>query len=189
MSDAISPARGRVFAGPAAAIRDAGPVGMISIRGDFADPGFRAAIEGVAGCPTPDVRRFNETATGGLGWMSPDELLLLTGYAAAQQEAERLRAALAGLHHLVAVVSDARAVFRIEGPGARELIASGAPVDLSPEAFGPGDFRRTRLGQVAAAFWAGGDGAFTLVVFRSLGEHVFEWLKTGARSGARPGLF
>ncbi|MFV0473474.1 MAG: sarcosine oxidase subunit gamma [Pikeienuella sp.] len=189
MSEAISPARGARFAGPAAAIGDLGPLGMLTIRGDLSDPGFRAAVESVAGFAVPGVRRFVEGPGGGLGWMSPDELLLVTSYDAASGLAARLRAALDGRHHLVADVSDARAAFRIEGEGARELIATGAPVDLSPAVFGPGDLRRSRLGQVAAAFWLGADGAFTLVVFRSLGEYVFEWLKTGARSGARPALF
>ncbi|MEX2518913.1 MAG: sarcosine oxidase subunit gamma family protein [Paracoccaceae bacterium] len=121
--------------------------------------------------------------------MSPDELLFVTGYELAPQAALALGEALAGRRHLAANVSDARAVFRINGPGARELIAKGAPVDLSPTAFGPGDLRRTRLGQVAAAFWIGDDDAFTLVCFRSVGVYVFDWLKASAASGARPGLF
>lgn len=189
MSEPVTPMAGASFTGPAAVIRDMGPVGMVTIRGDFADPDFAASVTGVAGCTPPDTRRFSEVGAGGLGWMAPDELLLVTGYAAAPGAVEALKSALAGRHHLVADVSDARAVFRIEGKGARELIAAGAPVDLSPEAFGPGDFRRTRLGQVAAAFWMGADDAFTLICFRSLGIHVFEWLKASARSGARPGLF
>lgn len=189
MSEPVTSTPGARHAGPVATISDIGAVGMVTIRGDFADKEFRAAVESVAGCALPDVRRFQETAEGGLGWMAPDELLFVTGYAAATGAVQAMNVALAGRHHLVADVSDARAVFRIEGPGARELIAAGAPVDLSPEAFRPGALRRTRLGQVAAAFWAGSDGAFTLICFRSLGAYVFDWLKTSARSGARPDLF
>ncbi|QIE55135.1 sarcosine oxidase subunit gamma [Pikeienuella piscinae] len=189
MSEPVTSTRDAVFAGPAATIRDMGAIGMVTIRGDLADREFGAAVESVAGCALPGVRRFQETAEGGLGWMAPDELLLVTGYAAAPGAVGALKSVLAGRHHLVADVSDARAVLRVEGLGARELIASGAPVDLSPDAFGPGDLRRTRLGQVAAAFWAGSDGAFTLICFRSLGAYVFEWLANAARSGARPGVF
>ena len=76
----------------------------------------------------------------------------------------------------------------VAGQGARELIAKGAPVDMSPQAFGTGDLRRTRIGQVAAAFWLGDDG-FTLVCFRSVGAYVFDWLKASAAEGARPGLY
>jgi hypothetical protein len=64
-----------------------------------------------------------------------------------------LLAALAGKHHLVADVSDARAVFTITGDGAREVLAKCCPVDVAPGVFGPGEVRRTRAAQVAAAVW------------------------------------
>lgn len=189
MSEPVSAVAGAAFEGPEASIRDLGPVGMVTIRGDFDAPEFAAAVRDVTGCALPQIRRFNETGDGGLGWMAPDELLLVTDYAAAPQKTFALGATLAGRHHLAVNVSDARAAFRITGPGARELIARGAPVDLTPETFTSGDFRRTRLGQVAAAFWLGADDAFTLICARSLGAYVFDWLKTSARSGLRPHLF
>lgn len=189
MSEPITTARGARFEGPDVSVAEAGPVGMINIRGDFEDPAFAEAVRSVTGAALPGRRRFAPVRQGGLGWMSPDELLYLTAYGEAPEASRALGEALAGRHHLAANVSDARAVFRIFGLGARELIAKGAPVDLAPAAFGPGDLRRTRLGQVAAAFWMGDDGAFTLVCFRSVGAYVFDWLKTSAASGARPGMF
>ena len=36
-------------------------------------------------------------------------------------------------------MSDARAVFQVSGPSAREVMAKLCPVDLSPEAFKPGN--------------------------------------------------
>jgi sarcosine oxidase subunit gamma len=80
-----------------------------------------------------------------VGWMSPDELLL--------------------------------------------VLASGAPVDLAPAAFGPGDLRRTRLGQVAAAFWIPEPEVFDLACFRSVADFVTDWLANAARSGMLPRLF
>ena len=53
-------------------------------------------------------------------------------------------------------------------------------MDLSPAGFGPGEIRRTRLGQVAAAFWLTGEDAFELVCFRSVGGFVHDWLNTAA---------
>ena len=84
-------------------------------------------------------------------------------------------------------VSDARALFRIDGPGAREVLAKGAPVDLSPAAFGPGDFRRTRLGQVACAFWTPDGTSFELVCFRSVAAYVFGLLENAAKPGSEVG--
>ncbi len=54
-------------------------------------------------------------------------------------------------HHLAADVSDARAVFRIEGAKADQVLAKLCPVDLAT--LEPGELRRTRAAQVAAAFW------------------------------------
>lgn len=187
MPDPVSALNGAIFEGPLVSIKERGPVGMVTIRGDFAEPAFAGAVEEACGAPIPGVRRFE----GGLGWMSPDELLWVGRYEDAPGVAERLGAALAGVHHLAVVVSDARAVFSIAGAGARELIAKGAPVDMAPAAFGPGDLRRTHLGQVAAAFWMEGDPAagLTLVCFRSYADHVFRWLSASAKDGATPGLF
>jgi len=83
-------------------------------------------------------------------------------------------------------VKSARAVFRITGKGAREVLAKGAPVDLSKDAFGPGQIRRTRLGQVACAFWMSGEDQFDLICFGSVSEFVFDWLSTAGKDGSLP---
>lgn len=186
----VSSAGGAVFQTPDCTIADSGPMGMVTIRGDLTAAAFKKAIRSVTGVDVPAVRRFEESNAGdGIGWMSPDELLLVCAYEDAPAKVTALQDALAKQHALVVNVSDARSVFRIDGLGARELIAKGAPVDLSPDAFGPGDLRRSRLGQVAAAFWIGGDGGLTLVSFRSVGGYVFDWLCASAQHGERPGVF
>jgi len=185
----MSAVNGASFSGPDATITECGPVGMITIRGDFASAAFKKAVLGVAGGALPEVRKFVANDLGGMGWMSPDELLLICEYNKAAQTVLALKTALDAEHSLVANVSDARTMFRLEGAGARELIAKGAPVDLSPAAFGPGDLRRSRLGQVAAAFWASENGSLSLVCFRSVGAFVYDWLVASAKDGARPGLF
>ncbi|MEM7269193.1 MAG: sarcosine oxidase subunit gamma family protein [Pseudomonadota bacterium] len=188
MSDPVSALGGAVFEGPIVSIKDLGPVGMVTIRGEFASQSFASVIETVCGAPIPGIRRFE----GGLGWMSPDELLWTGDYQAAPGIVAALSEALGSEHHLAVNVSDARAVFEVSGTGARELIAKGAPVDMSPEAFGPGDLRRTHIGQVAAAFWMGsesGETGFRLVCFRSYARYMFDWLRTSAKDGTTPGLF
>ena len=178
------------FEGPLVSIAEAGPVGMITIRGDFADAGFAKAVEAATGVAIPETRTFAETPGGGLGWMSPDELLWVLAYDDAPKAADDLAAALAGSHHMVVNVSDARAVIRVSGQGARELIAKGAPVDMAPGSFAAGDFRRSHIGQLAAAFWLGTDErTFTIVCFRSAGAYLFAWLSESAREGATPGLY
>lgn len=165
--------------------------GMVTLKADLAAPAVTAALEAVLGLAVPPRRRILGGLAGGAAWMAPDELLLLVPRAEAADRAAALDAALDGTHRLVADVSDARAAFRVAGPGAREVIARGAPVDLHPDAFRPGDLRRTRLGQVACAFWIPepAPGTVELVVFRSVAAFVADWLENAAKSTVSPPLF
>jgi sarcosine oxidase subunit gamma len=121
--------------------------------------------------------------------MSPDELLVLLPYTEVAATLEALEDRLSGHHHLALDISDARAVFRISGAGAREVLAKLSPVDLSAQRFGPGEIRRTRAAQVAVAFWLDEDGVFTLICFRSVARYVFDILSISAQSGAEIGLY
>jgi sarcosine oxidase subunit gamma len=86
-------------------------------------------------------------------------------------------------------MSCARAAIDLVGPGWREVLAKGSPIDLAPGRFEPGDFRRTRLGQVAVAIWASEAETAHLVCFRSVAGFVFDWLRTAAAPGSLPGLW
>jgi sarcosine oxidase subunit gamma len=164
------------------------PVGMVTLRGDLASDALRSAVREVSGHEVPDTRRIHGSAAGGVAWMSPDELLILCAPGSAGETAARLSAALGDAHHLAVDVSDARAVFAVEGPGVREVLAKGAPVDLSRAAFGPGDLRRTRLGQIAVAFWMTGEDRFELACFRSVADFAEIWLRTAAAPDSLPGF-
>lgn len=156
--------------------------GMITLRGDLAEPRLSAALT------VPPVRRIVTEGETAVARMAPDELLLFGPVAGVPARVAALGAALAGTHHLVIDVSDARVLFRLEGAGAREVLAKGAPVDLAASRFGLGDFRRTRFGQVAVAFWMPTPDVFELMCFRSVAGHVAAWLDMAARPGTLPGV-
>lgn len=157
------------------------PAGMVSLRGDLADEGLRAVVTELAG-GVPERLRILGGIGRGAAWMSPDELLLFVPRGEAGAAVARIGAALAGTHHLALDVSDLRVAVRIEGPG-REVLGKLAPADLHPDAFGEGSFRRSRLGQVAAAFWIEGGGAYALC-FRSMGDDLLALLRQSAADGA-----
>lgn len=159
------------------------PLGMVALRGDLADAALRAAVEELTSAPVPGPLRIEGSTARGAAWMSPDELLLFVPRDEAAAAVVRLGEALAGTHHLAADVSDLRAAIRLEGEGWREVLAKLAPADLHPDAFGPGDFRRTRLGQVAAGIWPEGQGA-CVVCFRSVGDYTLALLRQSAADGA-----
>lgn len=172
----------------AVSVENLGPSGMITLRGDLGSETLAGAVKTATGLGVPGQRAILSEGDRAVAWMSPDELLILCPHAAAEALAAQMAGALAGEHALVVDVSDARARFRIKGPGVREVLAKGAPVDLAPGAFGPGEIRRTRLGQVAAAFWMSGEAAFDVICFRSVADFVETWLNTAAAPGSLPGV-
>lgn len=183
MSEPTTALGGAAFDG-LARVEECPPQGMITLRGDLAAGPFARAVGAAAGVkiPGPNEARVEIGTAGatGLCWMSPDELLLLCPYHEAAATEANLAEALAGQHALVVNVSDARAMFRLSGGAARDVLAKIAPVDLAPSAFRPGMFRRTRLAQVAAAFWMEEDESFRILCFRSVARYVFDLLKTAA---------
>lgn len=187
MSEAISALQGAAFEGYVR-VSEAGLRGMISLRGDLSAAKVKAAVKKVTGLAIPDQRQITFSGEKGLGWMSPDELLVLVPYDDAGATVEALQVALAGVHHLTRDVSDARAIFRVEGDRAREVLAKLSPTDLHPDRFREGELRRTRLAQVPAAFWIE-DGGITVVAFRSVAQYVFDLLKTSAEPGGEVNLW
>ena len=180
MSDPVSPLNGAAFNG-FARVREIGPLGMISLRATPDAPGLQAAVKACTGTEIPGQRQILHNGDRAAGWMSPDEYLLILPYAETAAALAAIAGAMQGAHHLAVAVSDARAVFRIEGAKADQVIAKLAPVDLA--ALPPGELRRTRTAQVAAAFWREGDG-LTLVCFRSVARYVFDLLASSAAPGS-----
>ncbi|WP_122074819.1 sarcosine oxidase subunit gamma [Pseudophaeobacter sp. EL27] len=179
MSNPVTATNGAEFTG-IATVKDAGLQGMITLRGDLSSSVLGAAVKAATGAEVPAQGKVSVVESGAAAWMSPDELLLLVPYGEAVAKTAALAEALSGEHALAANVSDARSYFSISGAGARETLAKIAPVDLSPEAFAAGDFRRSRTAQVAAAFWMEEDGSFRLVCFRSVGAYMFNLLSNAA---------
>jgi sarcosine oxidase subunit gamma len=182
MSDAVSALDGKLAAGEVT-IRDAGLQGMIILRGDLEDKKLAAVCKSLTGVGFPKRGKATVEGTSGLAWMSPDELLVLVPYEQAREAVAKIDAALTGTHYLAENVSDARALILVEGDFGREVLAKLAPVDLHPDSFGVGDFRRTRLGQVAAAFWMQDEDTFAVICFRSVADYAFNLLAASAKAG------
>ena len=158
-----------------ATVRRAAPRGMVTLRGDHR--AVAQAVRAVTGHGVPDRLSASGDGERGALWMSPDELMIVVPHGEGAQTAARLSELMGQTHHLAVDVSDARALFRIEGPRAREVLAKLCPVDLSD--FPVGRFRRTRLAQVPAAFWRDAEG-FELMCFASVAGYVDELLRMAA---------
>ena len=192
MSDPHSALGGASFDG-LVSIRDGGATGMITLRGDLAGDPMAKALDTALGLPVPAQRRIAASADGlrAVAWMSPDELLLILPHAQVGTALPAIAAALAGTHHLVADVSDARALITLTGPAARlrEVLAKLAPVDFHPDAFPVGEVRRTRLAQVAGAVWLATPEQAHVICFRSVATYVFGLLSHAADPSAAVDYF
>ncbi|WP_299414910.1 sarcosine oxidase subunit gamma family protein [uncultured Sulfitobacter sp.] len=189
MSDPVSALKNASFAAGIAEISEMGAVGMITLRGDLGDKTLQKAAVAAAGVNMPDQRHCLTQGAGGMAWMSPDELLIMCAYGDAPAKLADLQSKLSKSHALAVNVSDARAVFKVSGPRAREVMAKLAPVDLAPQQFTPGMFRRTRIAQVPAAFWMPSEDVFHVVCFRSVAQYVFDVLSVAAQAGSEVGAF
>lgn len=189
MSDPVTALRCARATGGIATVTELPPQGMITLRGDLSLAKTRTLVTKTTGAAFPDQRRVETADAHSVAWMSPDELLVMCPYAAARDTVARMATAQAGAHALVANVSDARAVFEVCGASAREVMAKLAPVDLAPDHFTPGMFRRTRLAQVPAAFWMTDDQTFRVVCFRSVAQYVFDLLKVAAQEGSAVDIY
>jgi len=186
MSDIVSALENASYQG-FVKVEEAGLRGMITLRGNLASVKLKNIAKKLTGVEVPKPGRANVAGDAGLAWMSPDELLVLLPYEAVEAKLAEIDKALKGQHYLAVNVSDARAVFCLDGVGAREVIAKLSPVDMSKEAFKPGQFRRTRMAQAPAAFWMADDDRITIVCFRSVAEYVFNLLKNAAAPGSEVG--
>ena len=188
MSDtmAVSALNGASFEG-FASVRELGLRGMIAVRGDLSSPQMAQAVRDAAGVGVPERGTAAAQGDCAAAWMSPDELLVMVPHAEAGERLGAISAALAGTHHLAANVSDARAMFEVAGKSAREVVSKLCPVDMHPDAFPPGRFRRTRMAQIPAALWQVDAETVRVLCFRSVAGYAFGLLANAAKPGSEIG--
>ncbi|MCU4651834.1 sarcosine oxidase subunit gamma [Roseibacterium sp. SDUM158016] len=185
MSDLARSALPGAEAGGIVSVREMGLQGMVTLRADLSVAA--KALKKVTGAAMPEVRGMTEGEGTRVAWMSPDELLILCDHSAAGEMARGLTEALKGQHHLAVDVSDARAMFSLTGEAGalRDVLAKVTPADLA--ALAPGEMRRTRLQQVAAALWFESGTEARVVCFRSVAQYVFDLLALSAKDGGAVG--
>ena len=182
MSNAVSALDGQVAPGEVT-VRELGLRGMVTLRGDLSSRKLQNVCKRLTGVAFPNQGGVASEGDKGLAWMSPDEVLVMVPHAEAAEAVAAIEKALKGEHFLAVNVSDARAVFSVQGAFSREVIAKLAPADLHPDRFKEGMMRRTRLGQVAAAFWMVDEETFHVICFRSVAEYTFKLLAASAGAG------
>jgi len=146
----------------------------------IARPGTGPSLAPELGFSLPSAPAVAGTAALSALWAGPDQWLLRG------TDRARLDATLVRLMPLAAVSeqSDARAVLRISGPSARDVLAKGCLLDLHPRAF---PVRATALSMIAhmgVQLWRDEDEAdgptFELLLARSMAGSFWSWLSASA---------
>jgi sarcosine oxidase subunit gamma len=153
---------------------------QINLRGDGVDLGFRQAVEKALGLTLPDAGRSSSVGPVTVLWLGPDEWLVV-GEDGGDALMDLLHQALEGLDAAVTDVSDARAVMRLSGSGARDVLAKGCTLDLHRRIFGPGQVAQSTLAKADVILFevAGdddGEPTYDIHVGRSFAEYLWLWL-------------
>lgn len=157
--------------------------GMVTLKANFSDPSIATAIKlltGIKNLPKPGKVSVGDKAN--LAWMSRDEYAVLLSPSYAEDFVEKATSKLKNNHFLCVNMSDSRQCFNLKGSSWREVLAKGSPADVSPDIFKIGDFRRTRIANVAVAFWLLTEDEVSVICMRSVGNFFCEWLKNASRS-------
>ena len=91
---------------------------------------------------------------------------------------ERLKVELASQHASVVDVSYARAVVRVSGEGASDLLMKGGTIDFHPAAFIVGKVVQASFIEIPCIYHKLADGPeiYDLYLPSSYGEFVWDWL-------------
>jgi sarcosine oxidase, subunit gamma len=116
-------------------------------------------------------------------WLGPDEWLLLAPAGEGGAVFAALESATAGLPHSLVDVSQRQVALSVSGAKARDLLASGCPLDLAPESFLVGMCTRTLLAKAEIVLWRRSAEEYHLETGRSFSGYVLGWLREAQRGG------
>ncbi|MFG6561076.1 sarcosine oxidase subunit gamma [Sulfitobacter sp. 1A15299] len=141
-------------------------LGQLTVLGVFDRAGLTKALEAAHGVTLPEPLQSIAKGDAQCLWFGREEALLV---GPAPDEALAKHAALVD-------VSDGWAVAELQGPGAEDVLARLAPVDLRAAAFKPGQTLRSPLRDMPAAITRT-DTGFLLMVYRSMAATLVQELR------------
>jgi sarcosine oxidase subunit gamma len=113
-------------------------------------------------------------------WNGPEQWLAAAERANGRDLERELKPVLAGLSFVVDQ-SDARAVIRMSGARARDVLAKGLPIDLHPRVFKPGMVAISHVSQMGVVLWQLDSApTYELAIFRSFAQSFARWLHHAA---------
>lgn len=150
---------------------------QVNLRADPSDSALIKAAGEALGLELPlQPNTVASSANRSALWLGPDEWLIVgpPGQWAAIEESAKKALARSGS---VVDVSANRTTIRVEGLGARDLLALGCALDLDPRAFGPGRCAQTLLAKAQVIIeQVNANPAFSVYVRASFASYLADWL-------------
>jgi methylglutamate dehydrogenase subunit D len=171
---------GKTDGAPGVVIAERADLGLATVacRKDQ-DDGLKASVRDAYGVDLPvtsTVARGKDVTFIGTGpgqWLAVSETLENEALAA------DLVAKLKGLAS-IADQSGGRAVIRLSGPRARDLLAKGLAVDLDPRAFPLDGAVTSTISHMGVQLWQEDPQTYDIALFRSVAESFWRWLTASA---------
>jgi sarcosine oxidase subunit gamma len=152
---------------------------IVNIRGTAADPAFSTAVQTATGLSLPSAA--NTVSNGGVWqilWLGPNEWWITGPDGEADSLVEALRGNFSGQHATACDVSESRAIIRLKGPRAREVLMRGVSLDLHPREFRVGQCAQTGVSRANALLHLVDDApTFEVYVLKSFSDYLWRWLE------------
>ena len=116
-------------------------------------------------------------------WLGPDEWLLLAPPGEGDAMIAALENSLAGQPHSLVDVTHRQVALSVVGPQARDLLASGCPLDLAPDSYPVDMCTRTLFAKAEVVLWRRSAEEYHLETGRSFSGYVLGWLREAQRGG------
>lgn len=173
---------------PAVTLARCPPRGRINLRGNCADPAFRAGVTSTIGTePPPAANTSRSAGRGVILWLGPDEWLVEVAAAAETAIAATLEGALSGLHASVVTVGDGFVTLSLSGPRSVDVLAKGMTLDIDPDRFPAGCCARSLLAKAPVLLYRPGDDLlYEVTVARSFSAYASRWLEDAALEYLQP---
>ena len=179
MSDAVSVVNGAQFDG-AVQVRDAGLVGMVTMRGDLDSQELAKAVKSAIGLTLPDVGKHTGNAETGAFWIGRDQWMIEAPGRGDSDFAADLRAQAPKAS--VTDQTDGFVAFEITSAnGAPEIEALMAKlVNIDPDMLKPGGVTRTGLDHMSVFLIRRAGNALCVIGMRTLAGSLWHAIATAA---------
>jgi heterotetrameric sarcosine oxidase gamma subunit len=123
-------------------LREINDRAMIDVRGLMSDGDFMGRIESALGLALPKTPRTSASKDSlTVLWLSVDQWLITAPHSQGTELVKSIGRNLEGVHCLITDMSDARAIFRLEGDAVRGVLNKGTSVDFTAAQYTAGSVR------------------------------------------------